>query len=126
MIISSNIKYLRKKYNLTQSDLAEKMNTKKSTISNWENETNGITFENALKLCEIFKIDIDDFGKKDLSVIYDTNISEAIADIIRLNSMQDRYNYNLLTMSYSEFTELQNDLQNVVTAVFEKRKKENK
>ena len=36
ILISKNLKFLRKKLNFTQEELAEKLNVKANTISNYE------------------------------------------------------------------------------------------
>lgn len=59
MIFSEKIHKLRKENNMTQEDLAEKLNVSRQTISKWEN---GVTFpdiDNILQLCKVFNISSD-------------------------------------------------------------------
>jgi putative transcriptional regulator len=49
----------RKAKGLTQQELAEKMNCKKSTISNWENGYSNPTLADAFKVAEILDSDIN-------------------------------------------------------------------
>lgn len=64
---SKNLQYLRKKENLSRSDLAEKLNVNQSTISRWENEDMGVTVDNAYDVAKFFNISIADLTGKDLS-----------------------------------------------------------
>ena len=60
MKLNKNIEQLRKKYNLTQEVLAEKLNVTRQTISNWEQ---GITYPNPeqlLTLSKTFNISVDE------------------------------------------------------------------
>lgn len=60
MKLNKNIEQLRKKYNLTQGGLAEKLNVTRQTISNWEQ---GVTYPNPeqlLTLSKIFNISVDE------------------------------------------------------------------
>lgn len=64
--ISSNLRYLRKKYKKTQNDIAKLCNKKNTAISNWEK---GIREPNAIDLAilaKTFNISIDDLILKDL------------------------------------------------------------
>ncbi len=65
---SKNLKYLRKKENLSRIELAGKLNVNPSTISRWENEDMGVTVENAFDIAEFFNISIADLTGLDLSV----------------------------------------------------------
>lgn len=49
----------RKNLNLTQEELAKRLNTTKGTISNWENEYSTPTLETAFQLCSILNQDIN-------------------------------------------------------------------
>ena len=58
-IITKNIKQLRKNFNLTQADLAKKLNLSFQQISNLENGRRNLTLEQALLLNQIFGVSID-------------------------------------------------------------------
>ncbi len=61
--ISKNLVFYRKKNNLTQKKLAEKIGVKNNTISQWENGTNSIDIELLFKICDILGVSINDmFG----------------------------------------------------------------
>lgn len=64
---SKNLQYLRKKKNLSRSDLAEKLNVNQSTISRWENEDMGVTVDNAYDVASFFDVSIADLTGEDMS-----------------------------------------------------------
>lgn len=59
-IIAKNIQFYRKKNNLSQKELAKKLNIKHNTISSWENCTNSVDIDSLFALCSIFGISIND------------------------------------------------------------------
>lgn len=65
--VAKNFMCLRKKNNLTQKALADKLGVKNNTISQWENGTNAIDVEMLCRACDIFNVSISDifgpFGK---------------------------------------------------------------
>ncbi len=64
--IGKYIKYIRKKNNLTQKQLAEKLHVTYQAVSKWENGKNIPDIEILKQICEIYNIDINEFlnGKK--------------------------------------------------------------
>ena len=63
----NRIKELRKEINMTQSELAKKLNVAQNTISNWENESRDVDNESLVKLSEIFDVSVDYLlGKTDI------------------------------------------------------------
>jgi transcriptional regulator with XRE-family HTH domain len=64
--ISKNIKYLRKKLKLSQTELGEKIGKTHSTIGAWENEQNSPPVDVVIDLCMIFNIDVDNILFKNL------------------------------------------------------------
>ena len=57
--MANRIKDLRKSLNLTQTDLANKLNVKQNTISNWESERTEIDKTSILFMCEYFNVTSD-------------------------------------------------------------------
>ena len=58
--IAKNIKFYRKELGLTQGQLAEKLNGKKSLISNYENGYSTPDIFTLCKLADIFDITLDE------------------------------------------------------------------
>ena len=56
---SNNLQFYRKKNNLTQEALAEKLEVSRQTISKWEAETTYPEMDKILQLCNLFGCDID-------------------------------------------------------------------
>lgn len=106
----SNIKYLREKYNMSQNQLAKRLQVNHSTISRWESGDMGATVANAYDLAEIFNIPIAYLVGSDLrnSVIHNTKtitLSKDIGkykkgEIVDLNEMLD-YMDNIYTKNKS-------------------------
>lgn len=58
--IAENIKFYRKQLGLTQEELAEKLNGKKSLVSNYENGYSTPDIFTLCRLARIFDITLDD------------------------------------------------------------------
>ena len=58
--IAKNLVFFRKKNKMTQKDLAQKLDVRNNTISQWENGTNSIDIDTLFKLCNIFNIPISE------------------------------------------------------------------
>lgn len=68
MSFGKNLQYLRKlRGNMTQENLAEKMNVSRQTISKWELDTVQPEMEKALELCQIFNCSLDDLFRNDMA-----------------------------------------------------------
>ncbi len=65
--LNNNVKYLRKKANMTQPSLAQKLGVGKSTLANFESGQINTSLEVLDKLHDIFNISLDDLVYKDLS-----------------------------------------------------------
>ena len=59
-MISKNLKSLRKKYNYTQDDIAEKLNVSRQSIAKWESGESTPDIYNCSKLAELFNVKLDD------------------------------------------------------------------
>ena len=76
-IIAKNLVDLRKKNNLTQNDLAKKLQYSDNTISRWEHAEITPSIETLQKISEIYNIDIGDLLKENITQIIeedDTNL----------------------------------------------------
>lgn len=59
MILGENIQKLRREKNLDQKDLAKLLNVSVGTVSNYETKTHMPSFENVIKLANLFNVSID-------------------------------------------------------------------
>ena len=59
-IIAGNVHRLRLAANLTQSELAKKLNVSTSSVNAWEKEKTYPSLINVLSLCNYFDIKVDD------------------------------------------------------------------
>lgn len=62
-----NLRFLRKKYNMTQQDVADLLRVSKANISKYENGLVGMSIEQSIKLADYFGISLDQLVKQDLS-----------------------------------------------------------
>lgn len=58
--ISNNIVFYRKKAGLTQSQLAEKLGVKTTTVSTWERGASSPDIETLYDICKIFSVSLDE------------------------------------------------------------------
>jgi transcriptional regulator with XRE-family HTH domain len=58
--LGQKISELRKKHNLTQSELGEKLNVTSQAVSKWENNLSEPDLETTKKLCEIFDVSMNE------------------------------------------------------------------
>ena len=75
MIFGEKLSSLRKQANLTQSDLAEKLNVSRQAITKWENGTGLPDLDNIKKLSSIFNTSIDellDYKVEEIKLELDT------------------------------------------------------
>lgn len=59
----NQIKELRKKKQLSQSDIARKMRVKQNTISQWENDVRMPNVKQGIKLAELLGTTVEDLYK---------------------------------------------------------------
>lgn len=80
MSLGQRLIKLRKSKQLSQEEVAEKLNVTRQTISKWETDQSSPDFDKILPLCELFEISTDELltGKKEKikeqgEIILDTN-----------------------------------------------------
>ena len=67
MSFGKNLQFIRRlKGNMTQEDLAEKMNISRQTVSKWELDTAQPEMDKAIELCRIFNCSLDDLFRNDM------------------------------------------------------------
>lgn len=69
LLIGKRIKELRKKHNMTQTELGEKLNLTKVSISCYENSTRIPSLETLYKISEIFSVDISYLAGRERYII---------------------------------------------------------
>ncbi len=76
MFFSSNIKFLRKRRQRTQDDVAAALNMKRSTLSGYENQVAQPSVEVLLAFSDYFGITIDTLVKVDLTTVRESQLFE--------------------------------------------------
>lgn len=90
MNLGNKIMTLRKKNNLSQEDLAEKVGVTRQTISKWELEETTPDINQAKKLSMIFNISLDELVNNDVNSILIEKVSntERLAGIIIIKGIR--------------------------------------
>lgn len=65
---SSNVRYLRKKNKMTQTDLAKMVNKTTTTVSRWESGQRDPTVDDVMLLSRFFDVDMFDLCAVDLRI----------------------------------------------------------
>lgn len=69
MIFGKNLQFLRHlRENMTQEDLAEKMNVSRQTISKWELDAAQPEMDKAIELCRLFNCSLDNLFRDDMVI----------------------------------------------------------
>ncbi len=63
-LFGENLQYYRKRDNMTQEQLAERLEVSRQTVSKWEAGTSYAEMEKLLQLCELFSCDLDTLLRK--------------------------------------------------------------
>ena len=64
-LFAKNLQFYRKRDNMTQEQLAERLEVTRQTISKWEAGTSFAEMEKILQLCDIFSCNMDTLMRKD-------------------------------------------------------------
>ena len=81
--LGQRITELRKKRNLTQSELGEKLNVTSQAVSKWENNLSEPDLETTKKLCEILEVSMSELlGLDDKSTTSDAPVEQPAPVII--------------------------------------------
>lgn len=67
MTFGENLQFLRKRAGLTQEDLAEKMEVSRQSVSKWESNAAYPETDTILRLCGLFRCDMDTLLRGDVS-----------------------------------------------------------
>lgn len=90
MAFKENLTHLRKSMNLSQEELAEKLNVSRQAISKWENGQSTPDLETILALCKLFNVTTDQ-----LLISLDNNIK---SDESQNNNNNEKGNRVLLIL----------------------------
>lgn len=71
-IIANNLVALRKKHNLKQSEVAEKLDYSDKTISKWETGEIVPNIENLVELCKLYGVTLDQISTQNLNIDADS------------------------------------------------------
>ena len=69
MNLGKTLQELRKEKNISQEEIANILNVSRQTISNWENSKSYPDIIMLIKLCDIYKISLDDLLKEDQELL---------------------------------------------------------
>ena len=90
MNFGKNLQVLRKMTNLTQENLAEKLDVSRQTISKWEQNLACPEIEKLIEVCELFRCSVDQILREDM-ITNDEAYSE-----IRISYIPNRLIYGKL------------------------------
>ena len=84
MDLGKKILELRKKENLSQEQLAEKMNVTRQTISKWELNETTPDIKQAKELSRLFKVSLDELTENDMTTLVMQKVSntEKLAGLV--------------------------------------------
>ena len=87
MNLSDNLKKIRKMHNLSQEELAEKLNVSRQSVSKWESNQAYPEMDKMIQLCKMFNLNIDDLLNNDIGEVTDTkkaknNINKYVNDFL--------------------------------------------
>ncbi len=103
--LSTNIKFLRQKNNLTQEDISKIVNKSRVLVSQWEADERDITTEDIIKLSDYFNVSMDTLVGKDLR--------------IKDNVIDDEY-----SVLFDKYKTLSKDDKELIKNIIETRRKQ--
>ena len=89
MKFGDNLKLIRKRKNMSQEDLAFKVNVSRQSVSKWENGEAYPEMNNILELCKIFNCKINDLVHVDMSDI-DSLDDEIVMKVVKFNEEKQK------------------------------------
>ena len=82
-IFSKNVRYLRRKGNYNQDDIALLFQKKANTIGNWENQKSEPSLTELMRLGEFFNVSVEDLLHIDMEKLSGSGEPQAISDKAR-------------------------------------------
>ena len=84
MAFSENLQYLRARDNLTQEQLAERLNVSRQSVSKWEGGQSFPEMDTILRLCDMFSVSLDTLLRGDAQ-------AEALTDTAGYDRFMSRF-----------------------------------
>ena len=84
-----NLKVFRKRKNMSQEDLADRVNVSRQSVSKWETGDAYPEMNNILELCKIFNCKINDLVHADMSDINSLD-KEIVMKVVKFNEEQQK------------------------------------
>lgn len=81
--MENNIRYFRSLNNMTQSELAKRLNVSHVTVSSWEVDRTEPNMGQAIKLCEIFKCTFEELFRSSSAEYYVSNEEQELIENYR-------------------------------------------
>lgn len=100
--IGENIKVLRSAKNMTQTDLADRINVTKATISAYENSTRMPSYDVLIKIASVFHVTTDNLlGFSNKYMVDESGLNQrqrnVVNEIVQLNNFQNEKIKELVT-----------------------------
>lgn len=70
MSLGENLQFLRKRDNITQEQLAEKLDVSRQSVSKWESDTTYPEMDKLIQLCQMFHCNMDDLVQGNIKNIH--------------------------------------------------------
>ncbi len=100
---AENLRFLRRRKGVTQSELSAHMNKAHTTIGNWEKKHSKPSIEELLELTRYFNVSVSDLLEKDLSKLVEQKIESSQDN--EVNHLKNGTVWNSDTMQ--QYTEIQ-------------------
>ena len=89
MKFGENLKLIRKEKNMSQEQLAEKVNVSRQSVSKWETGESYPEMNNILELCKIFDCKLNDLIHTDMSDISSLD-EEIVMEAVKFNDKKQK------------------------------------
>ena len=80
-VFSKNLRYLRKRGNHNQDEIAILFRKRANTIGNWENQKSEPSLTELMKLGEFFKISVEDLLHTDMEKLSDPPLTKSVSAV---------------------------------------------
>lgn len=125
-VFGNNLKFLRTKYKMSQTQLAEKLGVSQNTISQWEK---GVREPDSIQLfldiAQLLDVTLDELVNSNLEAneIHFTNPQDAVEFIIRQPMVANYGGYDLDLMSDEEIIEMAEEVADMLKIMAKRHRK---